>query len=119
MREQFRPQWRRLYAAQKKEAKFVDGLSGDLLGRAAFVFQNWERLGQGGKPLTLRQMLPMIRSGKQLSARVAHLHEKARRALARSSKFQTKEMTEVIWTRHKAEMTALRDRQASRAAVRA
>lgn len=43
---------------------------------------------------------------------MAHLHEKERRALARSSKFQTKEMTEVLWTRHKAEMTVLRDRQA-------
>lgn len=113
VREQFRPQWRRLYAAQKKEARHVDGLAGDLLGRAAYVFQNRERLGQAGKPLTLRQMLPMIRSGKQLSARVAHLHEKERRTLARSSKFQTKELTEVIWSRHKAEMTSLRDRQAA------
>ena len=113
VREQFRPQWRRLYAAQKKEARHVDGLAGDLLGRADYVFQNRERLGQAGKPLTLRRMLPMIRSGKQLSARVAHLHEKERRTLARSSKFQTKELTEVIWTRYKAEMTSLRDRQAA------
>ena len=113
VRATYKPKWRQLYSAQRKEARLVDRLSGNLLDRAAFVYQNRERLGGARGPLTLRQMLPLIRSGKLLSKRVANLHEQERRALARQSKFESKALTDAIWQRHKFAMGSLRDRQSA------
>lgn len=39
------------------------------------------------------------------------LHEQDRRQLARQSKTATKELTDVMWQRHRLEFSALRDRQ--------
>ena len=76
------------------------------------VFANRERLGVAGKPLTLRQMLPLIRSTKNLSKRVANIHEQERRAFAREAKFETKDHTPPILNGHKLRMTLIRDRHA-------
>jgi len=110
MKDKYRPRWRSLYSAQQKEARAVDRLGGNLLDCAAFVFANRERLGVAGKPLTLRQMLPLIRSTKTLSKRVANIHEQERRALARKAKFETKEHTQPILDGHKLRMSLIRDR---------
>lgn len=107
----YKPKWRALYAAQRKEARLVDGLSGNVLERAAFVYRNRERLGGARGPLSVKQMLPLIRSQKKLSQRIVSIHEVERRALARQSKLESRELTGAIWARHRASMTALRDRQ--------
>ena len=49
VKDRFRPKWRDLYSAQKKEAKHVRRISGNLLERAVYVYANRERLG-GGRP---------------------------------------------------------------------
>ncbi|WP_428295702.1 relaxase/mobilization nuclease domain-containing protein [Hyphomicrobium sp.] len=113
IRDKYRPKWRSLYGAQRREARYVDRIAGNLFERAAFVYHNRERLGPAGIQLTLRQMLPLIRSGKLLQKRVANIHEQERRALARQSKTDSKELTGAIWQRHKFAMTALRDRQSA------
>lgn len=110
VKDRFRPRWRDLYSAQKKEAKHVARVSGNLLERAVYVYANRERLG-GGRPLTARQMLAMIRSPARLQQRVGQIHEQDRRQLARQSKTATNELTDVMWQRHRLEFTALRDRQ--------
>jgi len=111
VQDRYRPRWRNLYRNQKKEARHVERLSGDLLERAAYVYQNRERLGGSNGPLTLRQMLPLIRSGKKLQARVGQIHEQERRALAREAKSESKAMADLALHRHRAEFNALRDRQ--------
>jgi len=113
IRDKYRPKWRSLYGAQRREAQYVDRIAGNLFERAAFVYHNRERLGPAGSTLTLRQMLPLIRSVKLLRKRVANVHEQERRALARQSKTEGKELTGAIWQRHKFAMTALRDRQSA------
>lgn len=113
IRSVYQPKWRNLYYNQKKEAKYVGRVSGDLLERAVYVFQNRERLGVAGKLLTLRQMLPLIRSGQKLQSRVADIHEQERRALARESKFESKALTDAIWQRHKSDMGWLRDKHSA------
>ena len=110
VKDQFRPKWRDLYSSQKKEAKYVARIAGNLLERAVYVYANRERLG-GSRPLTPRQMLTLIRSPAKLQQRVGHIHEQDRRQLARQSKTATKDLTDVMWQRHRLEFTALRDRQ--------
>ena len=112
VRESYRPKWKRLYSMQKREAKMVGRLSGSLLDRAAYVFQNRERLGIAGKPLTLREMVPLIKSPARLLKRVGSVHEHERRQLARESKVAGKEATEQVWQAHRAYFGLLRDRQA-------
>jgi len=108
--DRYRPRWRDLYLHQKKEAKHVERIAGNILERAVYVFQNRTRLG-GGKPLTMRQMLPLIQSPKKLQARVAQMHERDRRELAREAKFETKTMSDGAMQRHLVEFSAMRDRQ--------
>lgn len=108
--DRYRPKWRDLYRHQKKEAKHVERIAGNVLERAVYVFQNRDRLG-GGKPLTLRQMLPLIQSPKKLQSRVSQMHERDRRELAREAKFAAKTMSDGAMSRHRAEFSALRDRQ--------
>jgi len=109
----YRPQWRNIYTAQRKEAKAVERISGNLLERAVYVYQNRERLGVAGKALTPKQMLPLIRSSRKLLSRVASIHERERRTLARASKSESKAMTDVIWRRHKEDMGSLRDKHSA------
>lgn len=107
----YRPQWRNLYWNQKKEARHVENLSGNLLERAVYVFQNRDRLGGVKGPLTVRQMLSLITSPKRLRKHVGQMHERERRELAREVKTETKAMSEQVWRRHRQEFSALRDRQ--------
>lgn len=111
IREVYRPKWRNLYYTQKKEARDVAKLAGNILERAAYVYRNRDWLGSAGKPLTARQMVGLIRSPLRLQKRVAAIHEQDRRALARASKLETREATDTLWQRHKGDMTALRERQ--------
>jgi len=107
----YRPQWRNLYWNQGKEARYVERLSGNLLERAVYVFQNRDRLGGVKGPLTLREMLPLITSPKKLRKRVAQMHDGERRELAREVKTETKAMSEQAWRRHRQEFNVLRERQ--------
>jgi hypothetical protein len=88
-------------------------MDGHVLDRAAFVYVNRERLGIAGKPLTVRQMLPLIRSNRRLLQRLEQVHEHERRGLARHQKTETKALTDRIWEIHRAKFAALRDRQAA------
>lgn len=110
--ERFRPQWRDLYRAQKKEERLVGRIADRMLERAAFVYANRERLGKG-VPLTMRQMVRLIRSGDALAKRLHQVHEQERRSLAREQKADTKVLTDRIWEIHRGRFEALRQRQAA------
>lgn len=112
MSERFRPQWRDLYRAQKKEERHVGRIADRMLDRAAFVYAQRERLGKGS-PLTMRQMVRLIRSGDALAKRLSQVHEQERRTLARGQKAETKVLTDRIWEVHRARFDALRERQAA------
>lgn len=67
----------------------------------------------------MRQMLWLLRSPDRLDRRLAQVHERERRTLARSQKSETKVLTDRIWEVHRAKFVALRQRQsAERQAVR-
>lgn len=110
--EAYKPQWRNLYRYQRKEMRQVETLSGNLLDRAAYVYQNRERFGTAGRPLSLREMTPLIRSPARLQKRVVSVHERERRELAREAKLETKALTDRIWAQHRMRFDLLRDRQA-------
>jgi len=93
VRAQYKPRWRNLYSAQKSEDKAVRRISGSLLDRAAYVFQNRERLGVAGKPLTPKEMLLLIRSPQRLLTPLGNIHMQERRALAREATAQTRNLT--------------------------
>ena len=107
----YRPKWRNLYFNQKREARHVARLAGNVFERAVYVYQNRDWLGGAGKPLTMRQMMSLVRSPARLGQRVGQLHEQQRRELARQSKFETKSLTDAIWHRHKSDMGHMRDVQ--------
>ncbi len=107
----YKPQWRNLYFNQKKEARYVARLAGDLFERASYVYQYRERLAGTGKPLTVGQMLSYIRAPARLQQRIGDLHEQERRALARQSKAESKALTDAVWQRHKGGMALMRDVQ--------
>lgn len=110
--DRYRPQWRELYRKQKKEERHVARIRDSLFERAVFVFQNRDRLRSETKPLTFRQMVGLATSGDRLERRVAHVHERERRSLARNQKTETKALTDAVWRRHRERFAALRDRQA-------
>lgn len=109
--QQFRSQWRELYREQKKESREVERKATHPFERAVFVFRNRERLGNG-KPLTLRQMLPLIRDQGKLLARMDANHEKERRSLAQAEKAAKAMVTEPILVNHEARLERLRGQQA-------
>jgi hypothetical protein len=113
MKERYRPQWRDLYRVQKKEERQVGRMGGRLLDRASFIYRSRERLGMTRGPLTMRQMLWLLRSPDRLDRRLAQVHERERRTLARSQKSETKVLTDRIWEVHRAKFAALRDRQSA------
>lgn len=110
--EAYKPQWRNLYRYQRKEMRHVEKISGNLLDRAAYVYRNRERFGTARKPLSLREMTPLIRSPARLQKRVVAVHERERRELAREVKLETKGLTDRIWAQHRMRFDLLRDRQA-------
>jgi hypothetical protein len=117
---EFKAQWRDLYGAQKREARELSHVATHPLERAVFVFRNRGRLGPDGKPLSIRQMVPLIVSSRKLNDRVLKLHGRERQALARREKQATKLHAEKIWQSHREVFHAVRDRQAAeRAAERA
>ena len=97
--------WRDLYRVQNREAKHVQGVT-TILGRAVFVFSQRERLGRG-TPLTLRQMLPLIRNQGKLLDRLDAVHQRERRSLAQVEKAEAKVYTDRIWTNHRAKFERL------------
>jgi hypothetical protein len=112
----FKPNWRELYRAQKKELKHVD--RGNIFERAVFVFGQRERLGNG-KSFSFRQMLPLILDGGKLMDRLDVAHQRERRSLAQIEKAETRIYTDRIWTLHKAKFDRLKEEQArERQAVR-
>jgi hypothetical protein len=117
MRADYKPQWKHLYQHQRREERHVREVATHPLERAVFLFKNRARLGNGGKPLGLRQMIPYIVSGKKLKSRVEQIHMRERRALARDEKTRTKQYSEALWASHRAAFHTLRDRQAAERAA--
>ena len=119
VRATYKPKWRNLYYSQKKEARYVKAISGNLFERAVYVFTNRERLGTGTRPLDRRGMISLILSADRLLKRVGVIHERERQALARQSKLDAKLVTEPLWNGHKRALAFMRDRQsAERARMR-
>lgn len=110
-KEEFRPEWRKLYKAHGSELRMVAETRTHPFERAVFVFRNRNRLGRS-KPLTIAQMAGLIVSGKRLTQALHHVHERERRSLARAEKLQTKQFSDRIWISHRERFHALRDRQA-------
>jgi hypothetical protein len=117
VKDDFKGKWRDLYQAQKRETRHLSKVATHPLERAVYVFRNRGRLGEREKPLTLRQMIPLILSGRKLIDRVLRAHDRERRALARSEKAITKHHTDRMWQSHRATFHAVRDRQAAERAA--
>jgi hypothetical protein len=108
----YKPQWRLLYTAQKREERHVRVVLDHPLARAVYVFANRRRLGPAEKSLTVRQMAKLILDGEKLVKRVAVIQGRERSALAASEKFAFKRATEPVWERHRLEFAQLRAQQA-------
>jgi hypothetical protein len=120
VRDEFKGRWRDLYKEQKRESRQLSNIATHPLERAVYVFRNRERLGDGGKPLTLRRMIPLILSGKKLNKKVLQVHDRERRALAREEKTVAKVHSERVWQSHRETFHQVRHRQAQeREAARA
>lgn len=117
MKDEYKPQWRELYRNQRREERQVRDVATHPFERAVFLFRNRARLGDRGKPLGLRQMVPYILSGKKLRSRVEQIHLRERRALARDEKTRTKQYADGLWGVHRAAFHALRERQATERAA--
>lgn len=113
VREAYKPRWRNLYRYQRREVKELAKLAGNPLERAAYVFRNRAKLGSAGKSLTMREMMPLIRSQLRLQKRLGAVHEHEKRTLAREVKTETKLATDRIMDRHKQQFEVLRNRQAA------
>lgn len=116
VRKEFKGQWRDLYQMQKKDARQLKEQATHTFERAVFVFRNRARLGDRwgdrGKPVSFRQMVPLILSRRKLKERVSQTHMRERRALARQEKTLAKAQAEKVWQMHYAAFNALRVRHA-------
>lgn len=108
--DRYRPRWRDLYRAQKKESRLVERQATHPFERAVFVFVNRERLGQG-KPLTFRQMVRLIRDQGKLLDRIDAVHQKERRFLSQAEKAEKAILVEPILIRHESKFAQLRVQQ--------
>ena len=106
----YKPRWRDLYQAQKKEMRRVEHQATHPFERAVFVFRNRERLGHG-KPLTFRQMVRLIRNQGKLLDRIDAVHQKERRSLAQAEKYEKSQLVEPILVRHEGKFARLRVQQ--------
>jgi hypothetical protein len=106
----YRPQWRELYRAHKKETKHLQRAATHPFERAVFVFTQRERLGNG-KPLTFRQMVNLIIRPDRLLQRVEAIQTKERRSLARAEKTEKKQVSERLWLQHKSGVEKMKERQ--------
>lgn len=117
IKQQFKSKWRELYTAHKNESRHVSRIVTHPLERAVYLFQNRSRCGSQSKPLTIRQMIPMIFSGRKLIDRMFQTQERERRALARHEKHESKQLSDRIWTVHREKFHTLRERQATERAT--
>lgn len=106
----YRPQWRELYRAHKKETKHLQRAATHPFERAVFVYSQRERLGNG-KPLTLRQMIQLIIKPDRLLKRVEAIQTKERRSLARAEKLDRKDVSERHWQRYESAAKKIKERQ--------
>lgn len=112
IKARFKGPWQELYRVQKREMKHVQRDARTVFERAVFVFSQRERLGHG-KPLTVRQMLPLIRNEGKLVDRLEAVHLRERRALAQVEKVETKALTDRIWIQHRVKFERLKAEQAA------
>lgn len=108
----YKPKWRSLYTAQKREERHVRVVLNHPLARAVYVFANRARLGPAGGSLSMRQMAKLILNGDKLVKRVAVIQNRERSALATAEKHDFKRAAEPVWQQHRSEFAILRDRQA-------
>ncbi|MBY0560602.1 relaxase/mobilization nuclease domain-containing protein [Hyphomicrobium sp.] len=111
IKAKYKHKWRNLHHQQRKEARYVERISGSIFERAVYVFSNRRNLGSFDKPLTRRQMLSLITSGDRLKKRIAAIHLRDRQGLARQSKLEAKSLTEPLWSVHKQNLDTMKARQ--------
>ncbi|WP_296200918.1 relaxase/mobilization nuclease domain-containing protein [uncultured Hyphomicrobium sp.] len=114
--ERYRPQWRDLYRSHTREKKRLYQQATHPFERAAFVYSQRERLGDG-KCLTFRQMVQLIVNPDRLMKRVDQVQQKERRALASAERIDKRVATQRIWEQHRARFETLRARQQEERAV--
>ncbi len=113
IKQQFKGQWRDLYAAHKREVRHVSKTVTHPLERAVYLFQNRSRFGEPTKPLSIRRMIPMIFSARKLMDRMFQTQERERRSLARFEKHSSKQLSDRIWVVHREKFHTLQERQAA------
>ena len=104
----FRPHWRELYSAQRKEVKFVE--CSTPLERAVFVFSNDRRLGNG-KPLKARDKNAAISRPGLLLDLLDRAHERERTRLAQVQKAEASVVTTKVLDDYARRHDALLSRQ--------
>lgn len=110
--QKYKPYWRELYAAQRKEARSVEKGCNHIFERAVYVFVNSERLGNG-RPLSLRRKIQLICSPTKLMNAVGRMHARERKTLAQVEKAETAQRLDRVWTHHQPRFDAMRARQSA------
>jgi hypothetical protein len=108
--KKYKPHWRELYAAQRKEAHAVENGCTHIFERAVFVFVNSDRLGNG-KRLSLANKIKLISSPTKLMDAVSRMHARERTGLAQVEKAETAARLDRVWTHHQPRFDAMRTRQ--------
>lgn len=106
--KKFKPHWRELYNAQRKEMTFIKKATP--LERAVFVFANDRRLG-GGKPLKPRDKHAAITRPGRLLDLLDMVHEHERTRLAQVQKAEAHVVTGKILDDYARRQNALLSRQ--------
>jgi len=110
--KKYKPHWRELYAAQRKESRSVAKDRNHIFERAVYVFVNADRLGSG-KRLSLRNKIQLICSPTKLMDAVGRMHARERKGLAQIEKAETAERLDRVWAHHQPRFDALRARQSA------
>lgn len=107
-KEHYRPHWRGLYRAQKREVRYLRELMA------------YEAVQKGMQPISARDAMAAAVSPVDRLTELKLEHEQARRALSRQQREDVKLHTDAIMAQHKTEFEILKDHQdATRKAERA
>jgi hypothetical protein len=115
-RESYKKDWAELYKTHKREIRELARVATHPFERAVFVFRHRARLGFG-KPLTVKQMIPLILSGRKLKSRVLEVRDRDRRRIMGHEQRYIKLTTEHVWFTHHTAFDVLVKRQAAERAL--
>lgn len=116
VKDQYRRRWRELYAAQRKEARYVSRQDTHIFERAVYVFVNSERLGNG-RPLPMKRKVQLILSQRKLDGAVGRMHRRERNALSQVQLADTHEFVERARRAHEPRFEAMKARHAAERAA--